>query len=214
MCIRDRGQPARWSRWARRAVAPTRRCAEGAGSAVRAARHAGTARPSVRPAHARRRAQRAGRADPARAARCVQRNLAERPAVRRHAGRRCVAPSIGRGLGAECRLGAVPQAQPMAHVLAARAVRVGRRDGRRPRRVDRAARVPQWRSAARCRCDRAARCRIRGATRSSSATVSAQQMPLACVLEAGTWLAGRQIAAERRAGGGPPVQIESDGTIF
>ena len=44
--------------------------------------------------------------------------------------------------------------------------------------------------------------------------VSAQQMPLACVLEAGTWLAGRQIAAERRAGGGPPVQIESDGTIF
>lgn len=44
--------------------------------------------------------------------------------------------------------------------------------------------------------------------------VSAQQMPLACVLEAGTWLAGRRIAAERRAGGGPPVQIESDGTVF
>lgn len=44
--------------------------------------------------------------------------------------------------------------------------------------------------------------------------VSAQQMPLACVLEAGTWLAGRQIAAERRTGGGPPVQIESDGTVF
>lgn len=44
--------------------------------------------------------------------------------------------------------------------------------------------------------------------------VSAQQMPLACVLEAGTWLAGRQIAAERCAGGGPPVQIESDGTVF
>ena len=43
---------------------------------------------------------------------------------------------------------------------------------------------------------------------------SAHQMPLACVLEAGTWLAGRQIAAERRAGGGPPVQIESDGTVF
>ncbi|HKW85321.1 MAG TPA: URC4/urg3 family protein [Burkholderiaceae bacterium] len=43
---------------------------------------------------------------------------------------------------------------------------------------------------------------------------SAQQMPLACVLEAGTWLAGRRIAAERRAGGGPPVQIESDGTVF
>jgi hypothetical protein len=44
--------------------------------------------------------------------------------------------------------------------------------------------------------------------------VNAHQMPLACVLEAGTWLAGRQIAAERRAGGGPPVQIDSDGTVF
>lgn len=44
--------------------------------------------------------------------------------------------------------------------------------------------------------------------------MSAQQMPLACVLEAGTWLAGRQIAAERRAGGGPPVDIDSDGTVF
>jgi len=44
--------------------------------------------------------------------------------------------------------------------------------------------------------------------------VSAQQMPLACVLEAGTWLAGRQIATERRAGGGPPVNIDSDGTVF
>ena len=44
--------------------------------------------------------------------------------------------------------------------------------------------------------------------------LNAQQMPLARVLEAGTWLAGREIAAERRAGGGPPVQIESDGTVF
>lgn len=44
--------------------------------------------------------------------------------------------------------------------------------------------------------------------------VSAQQMPLACVLEGGTWQAGRQIAAELRAGGGPPVQIDSDGTVF
>ena len=44
--------------------------------------------------------------------------------------------------------------------------------------------------------------------------LSPQQMPLARVLEAGTWLAGREIAAERRAGGGPPVQIESDGTVF
>lgn len=43
--------------------------------------------------------------------------------------------------------------------------------------------------------------------------VSATEMPLACVLEGGTWLAGRQIAAERRDGG-PPLQIVSDGTVF
>lgn len=44
--------------------------------------------------------------------------------------------------------------------------------------------------------------------------VTAEQMPLACVLEGGTWQAGRQIAAELRPGGGPPVQIDSDGTLF
>lgn len=44
--------------------------------------------------------------------------------------------------------------------------------------------------------------------------VTAAQLPLACILEGGTWAAGRQIAAERRPGGAPPVQIESDGTVF
>ncbi|WP_326534655.1 URC4/urg3 family protein [Pseudorhodoferax sp.] len=44
--------------------------------------------------------------------------------------------------------------------------------------------------------------------------VSAEQLPLACVLEGGTWAAGRQIAAERRPGGGPPLVIDSDGTVF
>lgn len=43
---------------------------------------------------------------------------------------------------------------------------------------------------------------------------SAEQMPLACVLEGGTWAAGREIAAERRAGSAPPLQIDSDGTVF
>jgi hypothetical protein len=42
---------------------------------------------------------------------------------------------------------------------------------------------------------------------------SAEQMPLACVLEGGTWAAGREIAAELR-GGSPPLLIDSDGTIF
>ncbi|HEY6135143.1 MAG TPA: URC4/urg3 family protein [Rubrivivax sp.] len=43
--------------------------------------------------------------------------------------------------------------------------------------------------------------------------VTAEQMPLACILEGGTWAAGRQIAKELRDGA-PPVQIESDGTVF
>ncbi len=42
----------------------------------------------------------------------------------------------------------------------------------------------------------------------------AEQMPLACILEGGTWAAGREIAAELRDGGGPPFQIDSDGTVF
>jgi len=43
--------------------------------------------------------------------------------------------------------------------------------------------------------------------------VSAEQMPLACILEGGTWAAGREIAAELRDGA-PPVQLDSDGTVF
>ncbi len=39
-------------------------------------------------------------------------------------------------------------------------------------------------------------------------------LTLAALLEGGTWAAGREIAAERRPGGPPPVQIASDGTLF
>jgi hypothetical protein len=38
--------------------------------------------------------------------------------------------------------------------------------------------------------------------------------PLARVLEGGTWAAGRLIAREKRAEGGPPFLISSDGTVF
>lgn len=44
--------------------------------------------------------------------------------------------------------------------------------------------------------------------------VTADTLPLARVLEGGTWAAGRAIAAELRKGGAPPVTVESDGTIF
>ena len=44
--------------------------------------------------------------------------------------------------------------------------------------------------------------------------VSQSDMSLAKVLEGGTWKAGRRIAASRRAGGPPPIQVVSDGTVF
>jgi hypothetical protein len=40
------------------------------------------------------------------------------------------------------------------------------------------------------------------------------RLALSSVLEGGTWLAGRQIAAEKRPGGPPPVRVASNGTIF
>lgn len=44
--------------------------------------------------------------------------------------------------------------------------------------------------------------------------MDAVRLPLVKVLEAGTWFAGRKLAAERREGGGPPIAVESDGTVF
>jgi hypothetical protein len=44
--------------------------------------------------------------------------------------------------------------------------------------------------------------------------LSATELPLARVLEGGSWSAGRAIARELRQGGGPPLQIRSDGTVF
>lgn len=41
-----------------------------------------------------------------------------------------------------------------------------------------------------------------------------EELPLAKVLEGGTWAAGRRIAREKRDGGGPPLTIVSDGTVF
>ena len=43
--------------------------------------------------------------------------------------------------------------------------------------------------------------------------VSAEALPLACVLEGGSWAAGRALAQELR-GGLPPLTVISDGTVF
>ncbi len=44
--------------------------------------------------------------------------------------------------------------------------------------------------------------------------VSEERMPLASVLEGGTWALGRKLAQALRADGGPPVRVRSDGTVF
>ncbi len=44
--------------------------------------------------------------------------------------------------------------------------------------------------------------------------MDATQLPLAKVLQGGTWQAGRAIAQERRADGSPPLRLISDGTVF
>ena len=44
--------------------------------------------------------------------------------------------------------------------------------------------------------------------------LSAQDYPLAQVLEGGTWRAGRRIAREHRVDGSPPLHLVSDGTVF
>ena len=40
------------------------------------------------------------------------------------------------------------------------------------------------------------------------------QLPLSSILQGGTWAAGRQIAAQRRADGSPPIKLAIDGTVF
>lgn len=44
--------------------------------------------------------------------------------------------------------------------------------------------------------------------------MTSEELPLAKVLEGGTWHAGRKIAKSLRAGGEPPLNIVSDGTVF
>jgi hypothetical protein len=53
-----------------------------------------------------------------------------------------------------------------------------------------------------------------GAAVQKSFGKSAQDFPLAKVLEGGTWWAGRFLAQEKRPGGDPPIMIRSDGTVF
>jgi hypothetical protein len=68
--------------------------------------------------------------------------------------------------------------------------------------------IVEWRALTVCLLDRIA-ARIR-----EKLNMSETELPLVKVLQGGTWTAGRKIAKELRPGGIPPIQIESDGTVF
>jgi hypothetical protein len=44
--------------------------------------------------------------------------------------------------------------------------------------------------------------------------ISAEQFPIASMLEGGSWAAGRRIARQQRPDGSPPLKVRSDGTTF
>jgi hypothetical protein len=68
--------------------------------------------------------------------------------------------------------------------------------------------VVEWRALTVALLDRTA------ATLRRSLGLSTEELPLAKVLEGGTWRAGRELAAERRPSGAPPIRVVSDGTVF
>jgi hypothetical protein len=68
--------------------------------------------------------------------------------------------------------------------------------------------VVEWRALTICLLDRLA------AAMRDELRLDAERLPLAKVLEGGTWAAGRRIAREKRADGRPPIQVISDGTVF
>jgi hypothetical protein len=68
--------------------------------------------------------------------------------------------------------------------------------------------VVEWRALTVALLDRLAD-RVRQALGKSAAA-----FPLTCVLEGGSWEAGREIALARRPGGTPPLIVASDGTLF
>jgi hypothetical protein len=68
--------------------------------------------------------------------------------------------------------------------------------------------IVEWRALTVALLDRTAR-ELR-----SRLGLQSSELPLAKVLEGGTWRAGRELAFERRADGSPPIRVHSDGTVF
>lgn len=68
--------------------------------------------------------------------------------------------------------------------------------------------VVEWRTLTVALLDRLA------ATIRERLNMDSEVLPLAKILEGGTWAAGRAIARERRPDGAPPITVISDGTVF
>jgi len=68
--------------------------------------------------------------------------------------------------------------------------------------------VVEWRALTVALLDRLAQA-VRG-----KLGMDARALPLASVLEGGSWAAGREIARQRRPDGAPPIKVVSDGTVF
>jgi hypothetical protein len=81
------------------------------------------------------------------------------------------------------------------------------RDAERPHEVG-SALVVEWRALTVALLDRTA------AALRERLGLSADAFPLAKVLQGGTWSTGRRLAAAKRPGGAPPIQVISDGTVF
>jgi Protein of unknown function (DUF1688) len=80
-------------------------------------------------------------------------------------------------------------------------------DSERSHEVD-SALVVEWRSLTVSLLDLLAE-KVRGRLHRDAAT-----LPLASLLEGGSWAAGRAAAYARRADGSPPIKVISDGTVF
>jgi hypothetical protein len=68
--------------------------------------------------------------------------------------------------------------------------------------------IVEWRALTLCLLDELA------AHLRQTLNLAPEVLPLAKILQGGTWAAGRQIAAEKRPDGSAPIQIVSDGTVF
>jgi len=68
--------------------------------------------------------------------------------------------------------------------------------------------VVEWRALTVCLLDIVAK-EIRTALGKTE-----EELPLARVLQGGTWQAGRLIASQKRPGGPPPISVRLDGTVF